>query len=406
MSLIRPFAAWLPAPEHAAAVASPPLGELTTEQWFAHSHDNPLSFLHVVRTEIDTEAGAAPSTSPTSGRSRLHEMISEGVMVAPSERAYYVYRLEDGHHATTGLVAEVHVSGYADGRIKRHEHTRASTEELLVGHLRRVGAHSDPVGLTHIDDDRLAGIVAGVCREQPPHAAFVTPGGQRHTVWVIDDPATIDDIQDRLDRLPALYITDGHHRCAATLRYAEERAIADADHEGSEDYHYLLAALFPQSELRILGFNRCVGDLGMSPDAIVETVGRLVRLETDRVEAAALQPGEVAMVTGGRRYRCVLPPPRTGGVFGNLDVVRLQEAVLGPAFGIVDPRMDHRLRYVAGGKPAVPAEHGCEVCFVMHPTSIRDVMHIADQGEVMPPKSTWFEPKVWGGLFVALLQDE
>ncbi len=406
MSLVRPFGAWLPASDVAAAVASPPLGQLTTREWFALSQGNPHSFLHVIRTEIDSEAGGPdPALHETSGRRRLEEMMRDRLLVRPAARAYYVYRIEDAGRTATGLIAEVHVAGYADGRIKRHELTRESTEELLVAHLRRVGAHSDPVALTHADDDELAAIIATVCETRAPYADF-TAGGMGHSVWVVADAATVDSIQVRLDRLHALYITDGHHRCAAGLRYAEERALSDPEHEGTEDYHYLLAALYPESELRLLEFNRCVAVHDVPRVELIARIGAVVDLQPVDGDPRPQRHGEVGLVAGERRFRFLLPPAGDGDVFGGLDVVRLQNAVLGPALGITQPRTDPRLHYVAGGRRVDPADHGCAACFLMYPTPIGDVMRIADGGRVMPPKSTWFEPKVWGGLFVALLDDD
>jgi uncharacterized protein (DUF1015 family) len=401
VSLVRPFGAWLPRPDLASAVASPPLGELTTREWIELSSGNPLSFLHVIRTEIDSvEGGPDPAIPEVSGRARLDEMIGGGVFHRPTDRGYFIYRIERGGHTATGIIAEVHVAGYSDGRIRRHEHTRSATEELVVDHLRRIGAHSDPVGLTHADDDVLSGIVAGVCRSDAPAVAF-TSGDVTHTIWVVDDAATLAALQVRLDRLPALYITDGHHRCAACLRFAEERAMADPEHAGDEDYHYLLAALFPQSELRLLEFNRCLCGLGLQPDRVVERLGTVV----DAAPAATATPprrGVVGVTTGDRILRFDLPAPAGPGVRDALDVVRLQDAVLAPAFGIAHPRTDPRLHYVAASATAAAHEE-CDVCFHLYPTAVEDVMRIADLGEVMPPKSTWFEPKVWGGLFVDLL---
>ncbi len=404
MSFVRPFAGLLPDPELAQAVASPPLGELTTREWFGLSQDNPLSFLHVIRTEIDSEGGGPdPAMPQTSGRPRLDEMIAEGVLQRSPAPAYYVYRTEDGTHTSTGLIAEVHVAGYADGRIRRHEETREATEELLVAHMRRLSAHSDPVGLTHRDDPELASIVAGIIT-RTPYVEFAAHG-LRQSVWVVDDAASLDALQARLDGLRTLYITDGHHRCAAALRYAEERSMADPVHEGSEEYHYLLAALYPESELRLLAFHRCVGNLGMTSDEIVAKVGAAVELES-AAAPAPMRRGEVVLRAGGNDYRFDLPPGIAGDVHDNLDVVRLQEVVLGPALGITRPRVDSRLNYVAASAAVVPEDHHCDACFLMYPTSVADVMRIADSGKVMPPKSTWFEPKVWGGLFVALLDDD
>ena len=406
MTLIRPFAAHLPVPAYAADVVSPPLGRLTTREWLELSEENPHSFLHVIRTEIDTEEGGSdPYLHRTTGRVRLRQMIDTGVLRSTNRPAYYVYRICEGETAAVGLVAEVAVAGYGDGRILRHENTREATEELLLSHLRRLGAHSDPVALTHRSDADLAGLVARI-RMRPADLEFRSSDGALQEVWVVDAPALVELVEERLAEIGPLYVTDGHHRCAAAVRYAEERRRANPTHRGDEDYNYVLAALFPESELTLREFNRCVRSAEHTPDAILAALGEVAALEAvaGPDDARPRRPGEVGVITGGRAYRFALPPPpAAAGPAAALDVSRLQHAVLGPLFAITDPRTDHRLHYVAGGQSVDPAHHHCVACFLLHPASVAEVMSVADAGMVMPPKSTWFEPKVRGGLFVTLL---
>jgi len=408
VSLVRPFAAHLPAPAYASAVVSPPLGRLTTREWLELSEGNPHSYLHVIRTEVDTEEGGADQhLEHTSGRLRLLQLIDTGVFLPPSRPAFYVYGIDEGDIHAVGIVAEVDVAGYTDGRILRHEHTRTATEDLLLSHLRLVGAHSDPVALTYRSDAALEAVVAGL-RLRPPDLAFQAVDGAGQQVWVVDDPTHVALLQERLDAIDTLYITDGHHRCAAALRYAEGRRRENTGHRGDEPYNFVLAALFGETELRLREFNRCVRSDDTTPDEIVAALGRTVRLDAVSSPEAARphRAGEAGLVTGGCGYRFTLPPAAAGANPADaLDASRLQTGVLGPVFGITDPRTDRRLHYVAGGESVHPAHHHCVACFLLHPTTVTDVMRVADAGLVMPPKSTWFEPKVRGGLFVTLLDE-
>ncbi len=397
---MRPFVAWLPAPELAGEVVCPPLGELTTTEWLAMSHDNPLSFLNVIRTEVDTVTGEHdPAFYSKSGRDRLDAMVDDGVLRPLDRPCFYVYRIVARGHTATALVLAVHVAGYLDGLVARHEHTRRATEDLIVEHMHRVRAHSDPVALAHAADDELESIIAGVT-ETEPALDFEVPDGSRQLVWVVRQPDVIRAIQRRIDTLDRFYITDGHHRAAAAARFATERDLANPTATGVEGYHYFLGALYAEDELHLRAFHRCVGDLGLAPAQVVELVGQAVELAPAGDARSPRCPGEVLLVAGGFRYRFVLPGGASEDPYDNLDVVRLQRHILTPVLGIADPREDPRLHYV-GSESAMPEQHGCVACFMLHPTSVAEVMRVADAGMVMPPKSTWFEPKVWGGLFVS-----
>ncbi len=409
MRLVRPFAAHLPAAVYAADVVSPPLGRLTTREWLEISEENPHSFLHVIRTEVDTEEGGSdPYLHRTTGKVRLRQMIDTGVLESSGIPAFYVYAIEEEETSAVGIVAEVHVAGYVDGRIRRHEHTRQATEDLLLSHLQRVGAHSDPVALTFRDDAGLDELIARI-RLSPPDLSFHADDGALQEVWSIDDSRMVTILQDRLDAVGPLYITDGHHRCAAATRYAEVRRRDNPHHRGDEDYNYVLAALFPNSELSLREFNRCVRSVDVTSEGLVAALGERVDVSAVAIpeEARPKVAGEAGLVTGGRGYRFVLPPASDpADPAALLDVSRLQDGVLGPLFGIADPRTDHRLHYVAGGGSIDPDHHHCLACFLLYPPAVADVMRVADAGLVMPPKSTWFEPKVRGGLFVTLLDEQ
>lgn len=400
MSVIRPFVAWLPVQEYAADVVCPPLGEMTTTEWLAMSHDNPHSFLNVIRTEVDTESGEHdPDFYSKSGRERLDAMVEEGVLRPVDRPAFYVYRIATADHSATALVAAVHVAAYRDGLVVRHEHTRRATEELIVAHLQRIQAHSDPVALAHEPDSMLKELVTAVVERLEPALDFRTLAGSRQSVWIVTDRDTSAAIQARVDGIDRFYITDGHHRCAAAARFAALRDAAGPTGTGAEGYHYFLAALYAEDDLELRAFHRCVREVALTPEQVVASVGSVVDLRRAG-SASPPGPGEVVLVTGGERYRFDLPGVDVAGPHEQLDVVRLQRHILGPVFGITDPRDDPRLHYVGAAMPH-PDDHGCVACFLLHPTSVAAVMGVADAGLVMPPKSTWFEPKVWGGLFVS-----
>lgn len=405
MNLIRPIPVCLPAPEYAAEVATPPLGGLTVSEWLDMLEGNEHSLVHVIRSGIDTVEGGPDGTAEAShGRPRLDAMIEAGVLSAPFDPAFYVYQIDSGGVSAAGVVAEVRVEGYRDGRIKRHEHTRTPTEDLLARHLLKVGAHTDPVSITYRGDgeiDRMIGDVRG----NRPVLDFVTGDGTRQRVWRVD-PGSGDAMQRRFDAIGALYITDGHHRLAAASRYARWRDANDPSPDPEPGYRYVLAALYGDDALTLFEFNRCVAGVHGDLDDLVKRLGSVVTVDElgDDVDPRPERRGSVGMIGGGRSWMITIPERLIpDDLYGALDAVLLQDLVLGPILGIDDPRTDPNLRYVAG--PGVPDAEawGCEVCFLLYPTEVSDVLDIAAAGLVMPPKSTWFEPKVWGGVFIRLI---
>ena len=405
MTLIRPIPACLPTPDLAADVATPPLGGLTVSDWLSMLEGNPNSFVHVIRAGVDTpEGGPDDVAASTSGRPKLDAMIAAGVLSKPQEPAFYVYQIESRGVSAAAVVGEVSVDAYGDGRIRRHEETRTPTEDLLARHLVTVSAHTDPVSLTYHADreiDRLLGEV----RESAPLLDFVTGDGTRQRVWRVD-AAREGALQDRLDRVGTLYITDGHHRIAAAARYAEWRQANGAGSGPDPGYRYVLAALFADADISVFEFNRCVAGVEEGAVALVERLRPTLTvhdLDTD-ADPRPERRGRIGMIGAGRQWMIAIPgsliPEDT---YGALDAVLLQDLVLGPHLGITDPRTDPRLRYVTGPDVPDPGAHGCDVCFLLYPTEVADVLDVADAGLVMPPKSTWFEPKVWGGVFIRLL---
>ena len=395
--LFRPFAAYLASPEKAAEVAMPPVSSVTSEQWERLTQEKPNSFLHVMRSAIDsdgTETVEVPGI--TDGRARLDEMISSGVFVPHPEKAYYLHRLASDEVAKTGVVAEIAVAGIADGRVRRHEATRVETEERIAVHLREVGAHANPVALTYRVDRDLAHLVDRLTRGTPV-IDFLADDDVQQTIWIVDEPGDVAALDEALAKIDRLYITDGHHRCAAAARLAAEEADLSAGFVG---------VVFPDDEIRLVEYNRCVLDLGGISEASV-IAALEARMQVDELhigwaeEARPKRRGTVSMWMGAKWYRLILPDAALGDPVAELDVARLQSEVLAPVFGIADPRTDPRLVYVPGtvGMSGLERRSGA-ACFALHPTSPAQVMAVADAELVMPPKSTWFEPKVHGGLIV------
>ncbi len=406
MTLIRPIPACLPSPDLAADVATPPLGGLTVSDWLSMLEGNPNSFVHVIRAGVDTpEGGPDDVAASASGRRRLDEMIATGVVSGPQEPAFYVYQIESRGVSAAAVVGEVSVDAYGDGRIRRHEETRTPTEDLLARHLVTVGAHTDPVSLTYHADreiDRLLGEV----RESVPVLDFVTGDGTRQRVWRVD-AARQGALQDRLDRVGTLYITDGHHRLAAAARYALWRQAEGAESGPDPSHSYVLAALFSDADLSVFEFNRCVAGV---------------------VEGAGGARGAAAPDPDGRRPRS-LRRPETGAARVDRDD-RRRAAVDDRHPGLADPR--GHLRGTRRGSPPGPGPRPspgdsrpraptlASATSPARPSPIPGRMAATSASSctpprwptcstsptpalVMPPKSTWFEPKVWGGVFIRLL---
>ncbi len=404
MPLIRPFRGLRPAPQHVAEVLAPPYDVLDSEEARARAAGRPWSFLHISKPEIDLPPGQDPHAPEvyTKGAENFGRLLEEGILIRDPTPRYYVYRLRMGAHTQTGLVCTASVAAYRAQRIRRHEFTRPEKEDDRVRQIEALNAQTGPVLLAYRDDAdldaRLAAVAATV-----PEVDVEGDGGVRHSVWAVDDPEWCARVSERFEAMPVLYIADGHHRSAAAARVAEARAGSDPGAEAS--YNYFLAVAFPAGQMRILDYNRGVRDLnGLSPEAF------LVRLDEDFTVAPAdapvrpQRPGEFGLYLPGRWYRLSLDPARVpDDPVARLDVSLLTDRVLAPILGIRDLRRDPRIDFVGGIRGLGELERrvddgGMAAAFALRPTPMRDLMAVADAGEVMPPKSTWFEPKLADGL--------
>ena len=402
-ALIAPFAALRPTAETAAAVAARPYDVLSRAEAAAGAAGRPLSFLHVSRAEIDLPDDTDPHAPAVylQAAEALRGMEKAGALIREDRPAYYAYRMTAGDgHVQTGLAAAGSLSAYRANRIRRHEHTRPDKELDRTRQIEAVGAQTGPVLTVHPPDADLTGLIADATT-QTPLADAITDDGTRHQTWRIADAAAIAAIGGRFEAMPAIYIADGHHRSAAAARVAEARAAAGLRPAG--DDRFLLIS-FPADAVRILDYNRVVRDLdGLTPAMLV------ARLRDSFVIAPEEGPvwpgarGEFGVYLAGHWFRMICRDGASGPPTERLNVSRLNRLVLAPVFGIGDTRTDPRIDFVGGGRgldELVSRVDGGEaaVAFALHPTSLAELMAVADAGEVMPPKSTWFEPKLADGL--------
>ncbi len=407
MPLIRPFAGLRPAPGRAADVAAPPYDVLSTEEARAQAAGKPWSFLHISRPEIDL----APETNPydpvvyQQGARSFARMQEENVLRRDSALSYYAYRLVMGEHSQTGLVAVASVADYDSNRIRKHEFTRPDKEDDRVRQIDALNAQTGPVFLTYRHssavDELLAEVTAG-----EPEVDMVAPGGVRHTLWVMKDRQRLDSLSQSFDAMDCLYIADGHHRSAAASRVAAMRRQADPAHSSEKSYDYFLSVIFPDDQMQILDYNRVVRDLnGLSAETFLERVRQRFHVEASAGPAKPSRPGEFGLYLPGQWYRIRIQSDRipTQDPVARLDVSLLAGNLIEPVLGISDPRRDKRIDFVGGIRGLGELERRVDsgdmaAAFALYPTQMKDLMAVADAGQVMPPKSTWFEPKLADGL--------
>ena len=401
----RPFRAWRPVPELAARVAAPPYDVVTRAEAAALAKGNPFSFLHVARADIDVPAETDPHDARVyaTARANLEMFFGDGTFIHEAAPSIYVYQLSSSLGDQVGVVGCVHVDDYAENVILKHETTRPDKEADRTHHILTVNAHAEPVLLAHEPSPFLGQLHHRDMTEAPLYD-FTGPDGVRHRLWRVHDPATY---VDAFRRIRAAYVADGHHRCASALSAARERRAHTARPTGDEEYNWFPAVLFPSSQLHILAYNRAVKDLnGRSPEDFLAALGGVGIVKPSR-EAAPGRSGAFGVLVGGSWYRLELDPAsiRSEDPVASLDASLLQERVLGPLLGIRDPRTDPRIEFVGGLKGTEELERRVRsgeaaVGFALNPVNIQQLIAIADAGAVMPPKSTWFEPKLLSGLFV------
>ncbi len=410
MNLIQPFSALRPAPGRANDVVAPPYDVLSTIEDRERTSSRPWSLLHISKPEIDLPADTDPYAPAVyaKGAENLQNMIQAGVLVSDPVPCYYAYRIVMGEHSQTGIVAAASVADYDTNRIRKHEYTRPDKEDDRVRQIDALNAQTGPVLLAYPAAPEIDAILAAASGGTPDADAELD--GVRHTLWVIRDAAIQERITAAFNAMPALYIADGHHRSASASRIAATRRAANPGHTGAEPYNFFLSVIFPAHEMRILDYNRLITDLnGLSPEAFLNSLGAAFSVEPATAAVKPERPGSFGLYLAGRWYRLDIRPDLIPAhPVGRLDVSLLQNNLIAPILGITDPRRDKRIDFVGGIRGLGELEKRVNsgemaLAFAFHPTRMEDLMAVADANEVMPPKSTWFEPKLADGLASHLL---
>lgn len=408
MAKIRPFAAYRPAPGLESRIAALPYDVYNRKEACRAVSENPDSFLAIDRAETgfdDSVDTYAPEVYRRAA-SLLEAWIAEGRFVQDSAPCYYLYEQIWKGRSQTGIVACASIDDYLENIVKKHENTRADKEQDRIRHVDACNMQTGPIFLTYRGDRTLREITEEV-KGGPPACDFTSEDGIVHRVWVIEDRETVRTVYEAFARIPAVYIADGHHRCASAVKVGLKRREEFPEYTGEEEFNYFLAVLFPDEELRILDYNRVVKDLnGHSVEEFLEKVSEHFMIEKAGGQAFSPEKkGVFGMYLEDSWYRLTAREEiRSEDPVKGLDVSLLQDYLLEPVLGIRDPRTDERIDFVGGIRGLSELERrvhtDCRVAFALHPTSMAELERVADEGRLMPPKSTWFEPKLRSGLFL------
>lgn len=404
MATVKPFAALRPKPELAARICELPYDVMSSDEAREIAAGNPLSFLHVSKPEIDLPSGTnlyAPEVY-AKGKENFERLMAQGALRQDAAPCFYLYRQIMGRHSQVGLVAAASCEEYLHGTIKKHELTRVDKEDDRVRHIETLNSQTGPVFLTYRAEAVVDEFVNRKITEQPD-TDFTAPDGVRHTSWTVTDAAQIKFIENEFRHIAALYIADGHHRSAAAGRVYQSRH--GAGHSG-----WFLSVIFPHNQMQILPYNRALKDLnGLSPEQLLEKLDGVFIIKSPGVPAPARRH-ELGLFLRGQWHTLNFRPRFAAATdpIEKLDVTLLQKYVLDPIFGIADPRTSTRINFVGGIRGTAELEKivnsGAYACaFSMFPTSIDDLMSVADAGQIMPPKSTWFEPKLRDAMFCHMI---
>ncbi len=412
MITVKAFPGLRPKEEKASKIASPPYDVLSSEEAREMARENPISFLHVNKPEIDLPEDTDPYSEIVyeTGRKNLQKFIDEGHLVQDEKESIYIYRQTWKGHVQTGYFVLSSVKDYDDGRVKKHEFTRPQKEADRTKLIDVMNAQVGPVFLLYKDEPALNNLLEEVAKAEPS-VDFTSPDEVRHQLWVIDDADMIGRIVSGFEKLEATYVADGHHRSASASNVCKIRKEKNPNHTGDEPYNFFLSVIFPKSHLKILPYNRVVTDLNdLSKDQFLDKVKEKFDLQRAEGEFEVADEHEFGMYLDGDWYMLT---PRTGSYnagdpIEGLDVNILMKNLLEPVLGIGNPRTDPRIDFVGGIRGNKELKRLVDsgkfaVAFALYPTSVENLISVADAGEVMPPKSTWFEPKLRSGMVSHLL---
>lgn len=406
MVKIRAFRAVRPKNEYAKEVAALPYDVFSVAEAREEIRRHPKSFLQVDLPEATVEGEVEGSVNKI-GKLHFDRMQEEGLFYREEAPCLYVYELERDGHRQRGLMCLASVDDYLDDKIKKHEKTRREKEENRVDHIDTLDAQTGPIFLTYRNQKAIDALIEESTKKEP--LAFTTDDDTTHRLWTIDDGSVIGEIVENFKSLDALYIADGHHRSASAVRVGEMRRKAYGPGNDETPYNYFMAIVYPAEELKVYDYNRVVADLnGLTLGEFLERIGDNFSVEEENAEVHPREKGEFGMFVDGKWYRLRYKGEAIEDVIEGLDVSILQNFLLAPVLGIGDPRSDKRIDFVGGVRGLKELERRVKedmtVAFSMFPTSLDDLMAVADAGKVMPPKSTWFEPKPRSGLFIHPLE--
>lgn len=403
---VKAFKAWRPAPGKAETVASVPYDVVDRQQAAALAAGNPDSFLHVVRAEIDLPTSTNPYSDAVyaEAKANLERLQNDGILIREQAPSIYLYSQQMGDHIQYGIVATCHVDDYEEGKIKIHEKTRRVKEEDRIRYVDTQNANTGPVFLAYRDSTKVNAVVEETKSTEPLYR-FTAEDGVTHTVWKFSDAALLEAA---FGEIPATYVADGHHRSASAAKVGAMRRAANPNHTGEEPYNYFLAVMFPESELKILAYNRVILSLPGSKEEFFSALNEKFDVDANGV-AVPTRPGEICMYINGK-WSTLTPKqmPEATDPVAVLDVSILQNEVLAPLLNIADPRESNDIDFIGGIKGTDELEKRVNdgravMAFSMYPTSMDQLFAVADAGMLMPPKSTWFEPKLRSGLLVNTL---
>ena len=410
MATFKPFKALRPRPDLVEMVASRPYDVLDSAEAKNEAEGNPHSFLRVIKPEIDLPDGIDPYSDEVydKGRENFSGLCREEIFRQDSDPSFYLYRLTMNGRPQVGLVGCCDYREYYEGRIKKHELTRTVKENDRVRHVECLNANAEPVFFSYRGVERINEFALSALEGDPVYD-FVADDGVRHELWLISEPEEVRFLEEAFLGVSDLYVADGHHRTAAAARVGQKRKESNPSHEGSEEYNFFLAVLFPDDQLEILDYNRVVKDLnGLSPDDFLAALADDFEIKPARDRCPRPRKmRQFSLYLDGKWYELIArsESASAGTPVGDLDVTLLSEKVLGPVLGITDLRKDDRIDFVGGIRGLEELERRVDsgemaAAFALYPVSMEELLTIADAGEIMPPKTTWFEPKLRSGLFV------
>lgn len=417
MKLIKPFRGLRPTRELAARVAAHPYDVLNRDEAYELAKDNPHSFLHINKPEVDVDPALSVYDPQVyqKGAENLKRFEAEGILQRDEADQFYVYQQQMGSHIQVGLVAVASVAAYEAGLIKKHEYTRPEKEDDRVHHMDALSAQVGPVFLTYKAEDGIDALIAGVTSNDPEYD-FSADDGTRHTFWLIPDEGVRSALEEKFNALECLYVADGHHRSAAASRVQKLRQDRNSAHSGDESYNWFLVVLFPHDQMQILDYNRIIKDIGShSAEGFLDALREHFDVEEadDHSSAKPAAAREFALYLEKKWYRLRVNSSLAANIddsdpVQSLDVSIMQQAILTPLLDIKDQRTDKRIDFVGGIRGLQELQKRVDsgewqAAIALYPTSIESLMDIADANEVMPPKSTWFEPKLKSGLVTHVL---